>query len=55
MNHVNGGGPMRKDNFLRAAADQGRDDWFWQQRKADAMDGKVAHWQVSLKIGFTLE
>ena len=30
--------------------------WFQvQETRGDIVDGKVAHWQVTIKVGFTLE
>jgi flavin-binding protein dodecin len=44
-------------NALSRAADTIRDiRWFEvQETRGHVVDGKVAHWQVTLKVAFTLE
>jgi len=45
------------ENALAKAAESVRNiDWFEvQETRGHVVDGKVAHWQVVLKIGFRLD
>ncbi|MES9906631.1 MAG: dodecin [Sedimenticola sp.] len=45
------------ENALERASDSIRNmDWFEvQETRGHIVDGKVAHWQVTLKVGFRLD
>jgi dodecin len=45
------------ENALRKASESIRNiDWFEvQETRGHVVDGKIAHWQVVLKVGFRLE
>lgn len=67
MNHVykhlelTGSSPVSSDDAIRNAIGKAAQsvrniDWFnVTETRGVIVDGKVAHWQVTLKIGFRLE
>lgn len=67
MNHVykhlelTGSSPVSSDDAIRNAITKASQsvrnmDWFnVTETRGEIVDGKVAHWQVTLKIGFRLE
>jgi flavin-binding protein dodecin len=58
---LTGSSPVGIDDAVRTAIAKANESvrhihWFQvTETRGHVVDGKVAHWQVSLKIGFTLE
>jgi flavin-binding protein dodecin len=58
---LTGSSSVGSDDAVRAAIAKANETvrnihWFTvTETRGHVVDGKVAHWQVSLKIGFTLE
>jgi len=58
---LTGSSPTSSDDAVRRAIEKASESvrniqWFEvTQTRGHVVDGKIAHWQVTLKVGFTLE